>query len=422
MIPILSSFADKKLIREKDLINLTKVSEVATLLEKFNLNIFDLKFHLKNKLELCKHECCVCGKAIHLNKQSKLTYFPTHCKSCISKDRKVRERVEATNLKKFGVKVSSQNNKVKEKAKQTCLTKYGTISPSLNSIVQSKSKETCLKKFGTEFAAQNTEIRKGLSKNSKLRDKTFREGLLKKKFAETYKRIQLKGEKQGILILSHLSDYNGKKETLYKWKCERCGKEFFHTYQNGIIPKCPNCDNTKLKGLENDLYEYLKTIFPSEVIKRNDRTIIYPYEIDFYIPHIKLAIELNGVYWHSEQKGKDKYYHLNKFLKAKEKGIKLIHVWEWEYRGQNKEITKQRFKLLLNNKNSLKDIQSLFPTFNSNIKIPIDWFNALNLNIKTKSYIKPYAVYSDGWKCENESFTKSCYKIWNCGEQIICFK
>ena len=215
MKDIFQFFSNKKLIREKDLISFSKLPSIATLLKKFNLNIFDLKFHIKNKLELCKHECCICGKAIHLNKQSKLTYFPTHCKACVSKDRKIREKVESTNLKKFGVKVSSQNNKVKEKAKQTCLTKYGTISPSLNSIVQSKSKETCLKKFGTEFAAQNTEIRKVLSENSKLRDKTFREGILKKKFAETYKRIQLKGEKQGILILSHLSDYNGKKETLY---------------------------------------------------------------------------------------------------------------------------------------------------------------------------------------------------------------
>lgn len=422
MLPMFQFFTNKKLIREKDLIEFSRLPNIAALLNKFDLNLFDLKFHIKNNVELCAHNCCVCGKTIHLTKQSKLIYFPTHCKSCVSKDRKVREKVEATNLRKFGVKVSSQNNKVKEKAKQTCLTKYGTISPSLNSIVQSKIKETCLKKFGTEFAAQNTDIKKLLSKNSKLKDKTFREVILKKKFIETYKRIQLKGEKQGILILSHLSDYNGKKETLYRWRCKRCGKEFFHTYQNGIIPKCPNCDNTKLKGLENDLYEYLKEIFPSEVIKRNDRTIIYPYEIDFYIPHIKLAIEFNGVYWHSEQMGKDKYYHLNKFLKAKEKGIKLIHIWEWEYRGQNKEVTKQRLKLLLNNKNSLKDIQSSFPTFNNNIKIPIDWFNALNLNIKTNSYIKPYAVYSDGWKCKNKSFTKSCYKIWNCGEQIICFK
>ena len=189
-----------------------------------------------------------------------------------------------------------------------------------------------------------------------------------------------------------------------------------------ILSYITNCNNTKLNGLENDLYKYLKEIFPREVIKRNDRTIIYPYEIDFYIPHIKLAIEFNGAYWHSEQMGKDKYYHLNKFLKAKEKGIKLIHIWEWEYRGQNKEITEQRLKLLLNNNNSLKDIQSSFPAFNNNIKIPIDWFNALNLNIKTNSFIKPYAIYSDGWKCENKPFIKSYYKIWNCGEQIICFK
>lgn len=418
MLPIFQFFDNKKLIRKKDLIEFSKLPNIAALLKKLKLNLFDLKFHIKNNLELCVHNCCVCGRTIHLTQQSKLNYFPTHCKSCTSKDRKVREKVEATNLRKFGVKVSSQNNKVKEKAKQTCLIKYGTISPSLNSIVQAKSKETCLKKFGTIFAAQNAEIRRGLSENSKLRDQQFRNSILKKKFAKTYRKIQANGEKVGVFILSPLDDYNGKKETLYKWKCKHCGKEFFHTYQNGIIPKCPICHNTKLKGLENDLYAYLKEIFPSEIIKRNDRTIIYPYEIDFYLPNKKLAIELNGVYWHSEQMGKNKDYHLNKFLKAKEKGIKLIHIWEWEYRGQNKELTKQKLKLLLNKNNNIKSAYDLFLNQNK-IKIPIDWFDALNLNIKTNSSTKPYAIYSDGWKYKNKPNTKSYYKVWTCGDQII---
>ena len=54
------------------------------------------------------------------------------------------------------------------------------------------------------------------------------------------------------------------------------------------------------------------------------------FELDIYIPELKLAIEYNGVYWHSTNgpNTRTKNYHYNKSMLAKEKGIDLIHVWE----------------------------------------------------------------------------------------------
>ena len=42
----------------------------------------------------------------------------------------------------------------------------------------------------------------------------------------------------------------------------------------------------------------------------NDRILITPYEIDIYCPELKIGIELNGLYWHTENKGKNSSYHL----------------------------------------------------------------------------------------------------------------
>lgn len=53
-------------------------------------------------------------------------------------------------------------------------------------------------------------------------------------------------------------------------------------------------------------------------------------EIDIYIPDKRIGIEVNGLYWHSEEH-KDKYYHLNKTELAKRDGISLIHVFEDAY-------------------------------------------------------------------------------------------
>ena len=68
----------------------------------------------------------------------------------------------------------------------------------------------------------------------------------------------------------------------------------------------------------------------SRQIDTNTRKIIKPLELDFYIPNLKLAIEFNGTYWHSKNAGKDIKYHLNKSLLCREKGIRLIHIYEFE--------------------------------------------------------------------------------------------
>lgn len=53
-------------------------------------------------------------------------------------------------------------------------------------------------------------------------------------------------------------------------------------------------------------------------------------ELDLYIPEHKLAIEVNGLYWHSEANGKQSDYHYQKTVECKRKGIRLLHFWENE--------------------------------------------------------------------------------------------
>lgn len=81
---------------------------------------------------------------------------------------------------------------------------------------------------------------------------------------------------------------------------------------------------------EKELSDFIKSICNYEVIE-NDRTIIIPKELDIYIPSKNLAIEYNGIRFHTTQFGKDKDYHLNKTLACKEKGIRLIHIFEDEW-------------------------------------------------------------------------------------------
>lgn len=55
------------------------------------------------------------------------------------------------------------------------------------------------------------------------------------------------------------------------------------------------------------------------------------YEIDCYIPSLKIGFEYNGSYWHSEL-FKESNYHQEKSLLLLEKyQIKIFHIWDWEF-------------------------------------------------------------------------------------------
>lgn len=80
--------------------------------------------------------------------------------------------------------------------------------------------------------------------------------------------------------------------------------------------------------------------------KENIKSIITPYELDFYFEQYNLAIELNGVYWHSELH-KNQHYHAYKYELCKNKNIKLIQVWEDDYYNKY-EIVKSMIKYHFN--------------------------------------------------------------------------
>ena len=80
---------------------------------------------------------------------------------------------------------------------------------------------------------------------------------------------------------------------------------------------------------------------------KKDKTICKPKELDFYIPSHNLAIEFDGLYWHSETQGKDRNYHINKTKQCREQEIQLIHIFEDEWLHK-KDVCKSIISGLLN--------------------------------------------------------------------------
>ena len=115
---------------------------------------------------------------------------------------------------------------------------------------------------------------------------------------------------------------------------------------------CPICANHFSKD-ELEIYEYVKS--KNNNVIHSEKSIINPYEIDIFIPNKHIGIEYNGLYWHSEENGKDKYYHLKKLKLCNNNNVKLIQIFEDEWLNK-KEIVLNKIDHLLGCSNSEKKI------------------------------------------------------------------
>jgi hypothetical protein len=124
--------------------------------------------------------------------------------------------------------------------------------------------------------------------------------------------------------------------------CKKHG-EFQQTAANHFSGSgCSICGNVDSKDeikIKDFLSEYIEVDHANREILRNRA------EIDFYIDSLKLGIEFNGLYYHSD-KFQHNNYHLNKTQQCQEKGIKLIHIFEDEWKNKE-EVVKSRLLELI---------------------------------------------------------------------------
>lgn len=115
-------------------------------------------------------------------------------------------------------------------------------------------------------------------------------------------------------------------QTLVSWKCTS-GHKWVTTpnHRTSSQSGCPKCSNTVSKQ-EKELRTWLRQQIPQEEVIYNDRETLEGKELDILFPNLKVAIEFNGVYWHSER-FMAKGIHSIKYKRCQEQGIQLIQIW-----------------------------------------------------------------------------------------------
>jgi very-short-patch-repair endonuclease len=102
---------------------------------------------------------------------------------------------------------------------------------------------------------------------------------------------------------------------------------------------CPQCSKS-VSSAEQEISSWLQGLGFNVVAR--DRKMIYPKEIDIFLPDQKIAIEYNGLYHHSSaHKQRDfKMMHLEKLRLCESQGIRLLQFWDCEWINK-KDICKE---------------------------------------------------------------------------------
>lgn len=170
----------------------------------------------------------------------------------------------------------------------------------------------------------------------------------RKKAEESKKRKQAKIKESNLQILKdHGNSFN--------LQCEICNTEFSITsqYFNPCKYKkelCPTCypRNTYRSDGEIQLCNFVSSITPTVI--PNNRSILGNKEIDIYLPEKNIAIEYNGLYWHSESAleaaGYSKFKDIEKMNELISLGKRVIVVYEDEWINKQ-NIVQSRLKNIL---------------------------------------------------------------------------
>ena len=105
---------------------------------------------------------------------------------------------------------------------------------------------------------------------------------------------------------------------------------------------CGRC-GVKVSKAEIEVQDFIKETH--KIVESNRKILGNGKELDIFIPSEKIAIEYNGLYFHSDKFTSNKE-HLEKTNRCEQLGIQLIHIFEDEWRDKQ-DIVKSRISSIL---------------------------------------------------------------------------
>ena len=223
---------------------------------------------------------------------------------------KSRDKARETWIEKHGVDHPRKSAEINEKLKQKWMDSHGVDNPAKLDWVQEKMRATCLEKYGYENGGH-------------LNPHHQNENLYMLKDREELEKLYPEKSPEDIAEIVGCHLY-----TVYEY-----------LRNHGLT------SYTK-SSFEKELVLFLQELGISNIIE-NDRKILGGKELDILLPDYNVAIECNGLYWHTEKYKDGKEYHRRKFLECEKESIQLITIFNdvWD---SKKELVKNYIAHKLN--------------------------------------------------------------------------
>lgn len=313
----------------------------------------------------------------------------------------VQEKIKQTNMLRYGYQYSASSSEVREKMKSTMVNRYGVAYPLQSKVILKRARETFsshmkseefrqqrqenteatnIARYGTRSAMSNIEVqtriqstnlsRYGVAsytssddfKQKRLKtfkikygsDNPMKSEAVKQRLSDTMK------SRYGVQHASQLnmSDIS-KIDELIRFRSDPAQyisslpeserTESIIADKLGVTPSAVS--NYVVQDNLHHLVSYSKSTMEDEIANflsqnnvsfiRNCRSVISPYELDFYLPDRQLAIECNPTVTHNSSfhdpwngNAKSPSYHKMKTDMCEKNGIFLFHIfgYEWTHR------------------------------------------------------------------------------------------
>jgi len=232
------------------------------------------------------------------------------CKSTLSLD-SVQKKIKETNLERYGCENNLSNKEIRNKVKNTNLERYGVENPFQSEEVKNKIKNTCLEKYGSENYL-SSDLGKESIKKIFLEKYEVEYYSCTKEFIEKSKKTSL--EKYGVEYPSKSKEVKDKRESTmierYSVQVPIQSKEIKEKIQNTCLKR----------------YGSTSPLGTKEVLQKSKETCLRKYGVDHHSKRsgykyiIRKALKANGT---------NKTYN-NKLMVeiAEEKGLVLDSMYK----------------------------------------------------------------------------------------------
>ena len=355
----------------------------------------------------------------------------------------IAEKIRQTNIERYGSPNPFGNTEIRQKARNTFAEKHLNNEDNLRNLVNNR-RQTSMARYGVEHPMLSAEIKNRLA-DTMLSRHGVRHALQNKNLNDKRKSTNL--ERYGceepiaspavrMKIAKTVQDRYGydnwAKSAVSEWamgvlsdpavfSAELCGmtldqaKDHLGVSLRTVLNYASKHDlrgifsMVKITNPEILIKDLLTELIGSSNFEINRKNIIHPMELDFFIPDKNLAIEVNGLYWHSEiGGGRNRSYHFTKWKRCLKKNITLLQFSSFEM--QNKfELVKSRIKRYLGIPVPVVGSRKLSIEILDNYQIERDFLDKWHLQGSTTNRNFVLAAYHQGemvsistWKIDRD--------------------